>query len=107
MAEAREVAPHKLKDTEVRQRFNRAVEDYRKKYPGYKIEPTWRTPTKCEVKLKLSPMLALNAVVTLSPGYLVFVVSYPDAFRFYKSEIGEYVVAFRNEVQKYLGPAAP
>ena len=107
MAEVREVAEHKLADAEVRQRFNRAVEDYRKKYPGYRIETTWRGPTKCEVSLRVSPMVTLKALVTMMPGKLLFVVQYPDAFRVFSSDIAEYVAAFRKEVQRYLGATAP
>jgi hypothetical protein len=103
MAEVREVATHKLTDDEVRKRFARALEQYRKEYPGYTIETTWKSPTVCQVNLRMSPMLVLKGTVTLVPGQLLFVVAYPDVFRGFSSDIAEYVQAFRDEVKKHLG----
>jgi len=102
MAEVREVANHRLTDDEVRKRFAKAVEQYRKEYPGYKIDTTWKSPTKVEVFLKMTPMLTLKGVVTLTPGQLLFVVEYPNAFKAFSGAVAEYVQAFRDEVKKHL-----
>jgi len=105
MAEAREVVEHTLSDKEVRLRMLRALEEYKKKYPGYRIETKWhRDAGGCDVSLRLSPMLSLQAVVTIEPKHLVFVVTYPDSLRFFSTDISKAVVVFRDEVKKYLGP---
>ena len=102
MAEARDTATHALGDNAVRVRIVQALEHYRAK--GHRIETRWDNPSQCSVKVFLTPMTKLDGTITLAPGRINFLVTYPGVFDKIggRAQIAEYLATFRAEVAKWL-----
>ena len=108
MAEAREAIEHKVPVDIVRKRVNEAVDEYKKRYPSYQIEAAWRSPTRNEFSLKLTPMTKLHGSLVLDPGYVLISVTYPDILKSFGGDrIGMYTASLREEVQRRLWGETP